>query len=205
MYVQDDYKPSDPELGYHLIEDIVFGTVMTALPMLDASHVPFMVDRMRGANGTLVFHLDRRNPQCDGLAKSKDALVSFIGPNAYISPSWYRSAPRVPTWYYVTVQVRGQVTVISDPGRLTEMVCELSTLMEPAASRWNIDQVTAYTARLINGIVGFEMDVADIQTQVRIGQQNTPEDRADVRAALASGDNYQRALAHWIADYQGDA
>jgi transcriptional regulator len=202
MFVQNDYKPRDRELGYRLIEDIVFGTLVTATPRLDASHIPFMVEPSRGPCGTLIGHLDRRNPQCEALRHSGEALVSFLGPHSYVSPAWYKSTPHVPTWYYVTVQVRGGVTIVSDAQSLTDMVCDLSRAMEPEDSLWRPEQVSDYTARLVHGIVGFEIAITDIQTQIRIGQQNSNSDRSDVRAALSTGNIRQRELAEWIAVYE---
>jgi transcriptional regulator len=202
MFVQDDYKPRNSEFGYKLIEDIVFGTLVTGGPDLDASHIPFMLDRTRGVRGTLVAHLDRRNPQCEALRRSDAALVSFLGPNSYVSPAWYKSTPHVPTWYYVAVQVRGRVTPVSDAQSLTDMVCQLSRMMEPGDSPWRPEQVSSYTARLVNGIVGFEISIEDMQTQVRVGQQNSKSDRADIRAALAAGNSHQRELEDWIANFE---
>jgi len=202
MYVNDDYRPADPTLGYTLIDELVFGTLATFDGELDSSHIPFMVERERGARGTLIGHLDRRNPQCEALARSRRALASFIGPHSYVSPDWYRTAPHVPTWYYVTVQVRGAVTMISGAEPLVNMVTVLSERMEPSDSRWRPDGVREYTQRLVQGIVGFEIAIEDIQTQVRIGQQNSAADRADVRRELRAGDCRQRDLAAWIERYE---
>ena len=62
-----------------------------------AKHLPFLLDEARGPYGTLLAHLARPNPQWHDLAAGGEALVIFQGAHAYISPSWYASAPSVPT------------------------------------------------------------------------------------------------------------
>ena len=57
---------------------------------LIASHVPMLLDPEPGPYGTLLGHLARPNPQGRGAVAGLDALAIFQGPDAYITPSWYR-------------------------------------------------------------------------------------------------------------------
>ncbi len=56
-----------------------------------ASHLPFLYDANRGANGTLLGHMARANPQWRQFGDDAEALVIFWGPHAYVSPSWYET------------------------------------------------------------------------------------------------------------------
>ena len=87
-----------------------------------ATHLPLLVDRTRGAHGTLAGHIARANPQqrqaCDG----DEALAIFSGHDAYITPAFYPSKARdgkvVPTWNYVAVHAYGALRFVSDPTEL---------------------------------------------------------------------------------------
>ena len=57
-----------------------------------ASHLPFLLDRERGPNGTLVAHMARANPHWRAFDGGAVPVV-FAGPHVYVSPSWYVTAP----------------------------------------------------------------------------------------------------------------
>jgi transcriptional regulator len=43
--------------------------------------------------------------------------VSFVGPHAYISPTWYGTPNQVPTWNYVSIEARGRVQLLETPAQ----------------------------------------------------------------------------------------
>lgn len=204
MFIPDAYRLDDAAIAFDLIEEIRTGTLMTADPhetgIPDASHLPFMVDRdgadpATGRGGRLIGHVDRRNPQWRALAVRPDCRVAFLGPQAHVSPSWYGTRPRAPTWLYVAVQVRGRAVLITDPAALRAMVERLSAELEPAGSGWNTSQIVAYTEQLMPYIVGFIIEIEQIETQIRLGQTNNPADRRRVLTALSEGGADAQAIA----------
>lgn len=58
---------------------------------LVANHIPFVLDREYGNHGHLLGHVSRANPVWRALAQGTPSVVMFMGPNAYITPSWYPS------------------------------------------------------------------------------------------------------------------
>ena len=63
MYSKPEFAPLSMDEVFGLIEAAAFATVVTSGPHgLVASHLPFVVDRDQGPNGTLVSHLARQNP-----------------------------------------------------------------------------------------------------------------------------------------------
>lgn len=195
MFAPDPYFEPDVIVAQDLIEEIRLGTIVTAAPALMASHVPFMIDRARGARGTLIGHVDRRNPQWQAIEATPEVLVTFLGPDAYVSPTWYGTRPRVPTWLYASVHVYGRARMVQDAPGLEKMVVDLCDTMEPADSPWRPTQVGDYIDRLLNGIVGFEIEITRIETQLRLAQQNSDADRRAVRVALQSGSLQDRRIA----------
>ena len=201
MYIPPAFRSDDPVLAWQLVEDIRLGCLITAGAGLLASHLPFMVER--GTPTRLVGHMARANPQWKEL-EAAPVLVNFLGPNTHISPSWYASSPRAPTWNYVAVQVRGHAHVTQDRDVLRRMVLDLSALMEPDGSPWQAATLdSAYVEKLLPGIVGFTIDVDDIDVQLRLSQQNNADDQTRVRAALGSGTLRERQVAETMTRYLG--
>lgn len=199
MYVPPAFRSDDPVLAWQLVEDIRLGCLITSGGSLMASHLPFMVER--GTPPVLVGHMARANPQWKEL-DAAPVLVNFLGPNTHISPSWYTTSPRAPTWNYVAVQIRGRARVTQDRERLRQMVLDLSALMEPDGSPWEAARLdSAYVDKLLPGIVGFTIEVDHVDVQLRLSQQNNADDQTRVRASLNAGTLRERQVAETMARY----
>ncbi len=199
MYAPSPFRSEDPDLAWQVIEDIRLGCLITHEGGLAASHLPFLVDRAADGSVRLTGHMARANPQWRAL-EGASVLVNFLGPNTHISPRWYTTTPRAPTWNFVAAQVRGQARLVEDAAALRAMVLRLSAEMEPPGSPWQAEALDeAYVSRLIPAIVGFEIAVSGVETQIRLSQQNTPEDRRRVHAALEAGTTRQRQVAEAMA------
>ncbi|MCQ8242089.1 FMN-binding negative transcriptional regulator [Rhizosaccharibacter radicis] len=205
MFIPDEYRLSDAAQALALAREIRTGSLLvcddSGVP--DASHLPFLFDAdgadpVTGAGAVLTGHVDRRNPQWRALRARPDCRVAFLSPQAHVSPSWYGTRPRAPTWLYVAIHVRGRATLVEDGSSLRRMVERLSTELEPGHSPWNVDQIVPYTERLMNHIVGFTVAVDRVDAQIRLGQTNTPDDRRRVLAGLDAGDAQARAVAGLI-------
>lgn len=178
----------------NLITATAEGLVATALPMI--------VDEMEGENGTLYGHIARANPQWR-MAPIGEAMALFMGPHAYITPSWYatkRTTGRVvPTWNYVAVHAYGPVEFFTDADRLRQVVTRLTTLHEALrAEPWAVgDAPEAFIRAQLNGIVGLRMPIGRLEGKRKMSQNKNEEDRAGVIAGLAASD---RATDRAVAD-----
>lgn len=202
MFVPDEYRLPDCVLALDLAAEIRTGTLVTGTDgHPDISHLPFLVETVgadvaTGRGGRLIGHVDRRNPQWMTLGARPDCTVAFLGPQAHVSPAWYGTRPRAPTWLYVAVHVRGRATLVTDPAALRDMVERLSAELEPPGSDWHSSQIVPYTERLMAHIVGFTIEIDRVDAQIRLGQTNTPDDRARVLSRLEAG----RGNAPMVAD-----
>lgn len=200
MLIPDEFRAARLEQSWSLIEAIRLATLFTGSSNgISASHAPLMLDRNRGPHGTLVGHLARRNPQLAAIEAADSVLAVFLGPHAYISPGWYGTQPRVPTWSYVAVHARCRATLIHDLEALRAMVLDLSSLMEPADSSWSPD--LGYVDSLVGEVVGFDLEITTIESQVRLSQQNGMDDRRRVHAALNGGNLAERQVAHLMEEW----
>lgn len=197
MYAPTPYFSDDINIAGGLVDRIVMGTIVTSGSSLQGSPLPFMFEK----NGSkLVSHMDRRNPLWRDMEDGREVLVIFWGPSAYISPSIYTTTPRVPTWIYVTAHVNGIPRLIQGKDEMGKIVSDLSNYMEKPGTGWDISQVTDYRDRLLGAIVGFEIDITNAQSQIRLGQQNNSEDLGAVYEALLNGAPGEQQVAGIMKD-----
>lgn len=202
MYVPDTFTLESDAQAFDFIEQTRLGSLVSASGdpsaqrAFHATHIPFMVDRERGKKGVLIGHVARANPQWRALEDAPGVLVLFMGPSAYISPSWYHTAPRAPTWTYVSVQVQGRIRLVTEAIALKQMVLRLCNESEPPSTGWAArDLPDSFIDRLIRGIIGFEIEIEVLEGALRLGQNNDIEDRTNVAEALAKGNGQQQAVA----------
>ncbi|MCE4054788.1 FMN-binding negative transcriptional regulator [Pseudomonas sp. Au-Pse12] len=159
---------------------------------LQASHVPLLLDPAQGANGTLYGHLAKANPQCAELASGAEALLIFMGEDAYVSPSFYPSKAEhgkvVPTWNYVAVHAYGQPEVFTDPQRLLQVVEGLTGRHEAGRQQpWQVADAPAdYIDGMLKAIVGFALPIQRLEGKRKLSQNRSAEDIAGVREGLAA-------------------
>lgn len=171
---------------------------------LFASPLPLFLDEREGEQGVIYGHLAKANPQWR-LAPIGDALAIFMGPDAYVTPSWYATKKEtgkvVPTWNYVTVHVSGPVEYFDDPGRLLNVVRSLTARHEEARPMpWAVsDAPPDFIAAQLRGIVGLRMPVTKLEGKRKMSQNRNAADRAGVAAGLAASDGVgERAMASLI-------
>jgi transcriptional regulator len=171
---------------------------------LIATPLPILVDETEGTHGVLYGHVARANPQWRS-APVAEAMAIFMGPDAYITPSWYATKQEtgkvVPTWNYVAVHAYGPVEFFADTERLLDIVTRLTNLHESArAEPWTVtDAPVDFVQAQLGGIVGLRMPITRIEGKRKMTQNRSAEDRARVAAGLAGSDRpSDRAVAALI-------
>ena len=154
------------------------------------SHVPLVHEPCDTGMGRLIGHVARANPQWQETDLTKPALAVFMGPDAYVSPSWYPSKAEagrvVPTWNYAVVHVRGALTFFDDTAKLRDAVERLTDHHERTrAERWHVfDAPERFLASQLKGIVGFEIAITSIDGKYKLSQNRSEPDREGVMAGL---------------------
>ena len=190
MYLRPAFTETDLDRIAGLIASHPFGVVVThdAHGVMSASHLPFNVARV-GDGLVLEAHFGAANPQCAAI-DGGPALAIFSGPHAYISPSWYRTQPAVPTWDYAAVHVHGRLEPLADP---VDML-DLMAAGDPA--EFDIHAMPlAFREAMLRGIKGFRLRSERIEAQWKMSQNRSPADREGVVAGLrAQGEETVAAL-----------
>ena len=131
------------------------------------------------------------------LTERPEALASFMGPQAYMSPKVYTDQQRVPTWTYLAVQARVQARLLEGEEAKDALLKQLISDHEPAyAAQWR-SLPEDYTVKMLNAIQAFELRIVSLQCAVKLNQHR-PEAHAAMHAAYAQGGEQEQALAGWL-------
>jgi transcriptional regulator len=191
MYVPPAFREDDLCALQQTMRQIRLANLITATAEgLVATPLPLFLAPEESPYGTLYGHLARANPQWR-LPSTGEAMALFMGPDAYVSPSWYPSKLEhqkvVPTWNYVAVHAYGPAEFFEDAERLLEIVTRLTNLHErPRAEPWAVtDAPEAFIRAQLKGIVGLRLPITRLEGKRKMSQNRNEADRAGVAAGLA--------------------
>ena len=203
MYLPPHFRSTDPAHALALMRAHPLASLVSTddggFPF--ATHLPLHVqDAEAGAaDGTLVLlgHCARANPHWRYLQARPQALVTFLGPHAYLSPQVYPDLARVPTWNYLAVHCKVQATLVPLPDDKDALLKMLVGDHEPAyADQWRA-LGEDFAHRMLAGIVAFELRVTDLQCALKLNQHRQ-EAHAAMHAAYRQGGADAQALAGWM-------
>jgi transcriptional regulator len=205
VYIPSTFKQSDLATLFAFIERHGFALLCSVgddgVPF--ASHLPLLLDRQAAPPGVLVGHMARANPQWRH-ADGRPVLAVFSGPHVYVSPSWYEAEAVVPTWNYVAVHATGVFRAVHDRDALLRTVGDTVAFYEEGRPQPWRPAPSAYLDRMLQGIVGFRIEVAGLEGKWKLSQ-NQPAERRDkvVRALRQQGGEDAEAVADLMEQAEG--
>jgi transcriptional regulator len=127
----------------------------------------------------------RANLQWCSFDETRDVLVIFQGPHAYVSPSWYEEAFSVPTWNYAVVHAYGKPRIIKDTTRLYNMLQVLVQKSEAQFEKpWQFQLPDNFVQQKMRGVVGIEIEITRLEGKFKLSQNRPTSDQARITAAL---------------------
>ena len=145
----------------------------------------------------LLGHCAKPNPHWRYLATRPQAVVTFMGPHAYMTPRVYPDLTRVPTWNYLMVHCTVEAKIVETFDDKDRLLKHLIADHDPAyADQWR-GLGEEYQHKMMGGIVAFELKVLAMQCKVKLNQHR-PEARAAMHALYSQGNDNERALAGWM-------
>lgn len=153
MYRPSHFINNDPYVALKLIQDFPLGLLISVENgTVESNFLPFVV-RLENEELILTTHFARSNPQWKSLGS--EVLVSFQGPNRYISPVMYEGANNVPTWNYAAVQISGKPEILTDKSCLKGLLQESVSYFETRNStNWRYELPVPLQDKLESAIVG---------------------------------------------------
>lgn len=103
-------------------------------------------------------------------------IGQFQGPHAYISSSWYKEE-NVPTWNYQSVHVYGKAMVLDREALQQDLTALLQKYEKHRESPVLWDTLSPrLLERELKGIVGFKIDVQEVQAAYKLSQNRDETD-----------------------------
>jgi transcriptional regulator len=198
MYRPPQNAVDDPKVLHDAIAAYPFAAIVGVVDgNLRFAYAPVVADRV-GKLGRARFHLAKANPLVH-VAPGTQLHFSFRGPDAYISPDWYRSAAMVPTWNYIAVEASGCAEVLDEQG-LRRLLDDLSAQEEAKLAPkkpWTMAKVPEERQRaLLKAITGFAVAFESLEGKFKLSQEKSQADFDGAVAGLeARGDPASRAIA----------
>jgi transcriptional regulator len=198
MYQPPQFRSSDAAIAADLMREHPFASLISTddagFPFV--THLPLHLEEREGAF-VLWGHCAKPNPHWRYLQARPEALVTFLGPHAYLSPKVYPDLARVPSWNYLTVHCKVRATLVEDPLAKDRLLKKLIGDHEPPyAQQWQ-GLGEEFAHKMLAGIVGFELAVLEWSCKLKLNQHR-PEAHARMRAGYEAGGEQGKQLAAWM-------
>lgn len=199
LYNPPQFTSTDWGLACSLVREHALASLVSVdsqgLPLI--SHLPLHTTaQSTSAQWTLLGHLANANPHRALLQTQPTAVVTVVGPQAYMSPSVYPDLQRVPTWNYVALHVQVRVRLLSDAEHKDALLKQLIADHEPSyAQQWRA-LPEKYTHAMLSAITGFELAVESWQLKIKVNQHR-PEAAEQLAQQAQGGSPNEQALALW--------
>lgn len=199
MYIPKQFEETSIDVLHRLIQAKPLATLVTLRHgEVEANHIPLQL-ASTSELGVLSGHVARANTLWIDHPEDREVLVIFQGAESYITPSWYASKAEtgkvVPTWNYITVHARGRLRVIHDPDWILSQLSALTDHNEAGfAHPWTVsDAPSEFTQRLLEAIVGIQIEITDLKGKWKVSQNRSDQDRASVISGLSGVGHFEMA------------
>ncbi len=204
MYLPPHFNAKNAAHARDIIRAHPFASLISTddagLPFVTPLPLHLLEDPSTGSGQTdlvLLGHCAKPNPHWRYLQARPKAVVTFMGPHAYMTPRVYPDLVRVPTWNYLTVHCTVEVRLIETFDDKDRLLKHLIHDHDPAyAEQWR-GLGEDYQHKMMQGIVAFELRVTDLQCKLKLNQHRPEAHAAMYRAYLTGGED-ERALAQWM-------
>ncbi len=193
MYIQNLFSEDDLEILKATIESVCFGTlILNSNDKFEANHIPFEFVNDNSDKPVLRAHVSSKSTCCSVGAENSNALVTFVGPNAYISPSWTPGSQThrkvAPSWNYSAVHVYGKIQFINDEKWITKHIARLTAKLESKREKpWKFkDADPQFIQAMPQYITGLEIAITEIQGKFQASQQYSERTREAIKTGLVN-------------------
>lgn len=198
VYVPNHFKADSPELIAKIVNDNSFALLITPTESdLKLTHLPFLYDSTRGEHGMLRAHVAKANDHWKWFDGTRESTAVFLGPHAYVSPTWYTEHQSVPTWNYAAVHLRGAPQILDTEASLI-LLTDMVRAFEKPDTVYDFETGTEYAKKMVGGIVAFEMSISTVSAKFKMSQNKPAGDRMHVIERLADSND---ALARDVANF----
>lgn len=186
MKLSPQFTPSEDAIDQLIARYPLAQLVSDSPAGLCASPLPLLLQRDAQGRRWLLGHMARANPHTAALRERPEALAIFIGPQTYVSPSWFSDRSQAPTWNFATVHM--QLRLHFDDGKQAARAAVeiLTATMERGHGQpWHPHELGPRYEAMLGAIIAFRAEVLQVQAKFKLGQNESASTREEIRAALA--------------------
>lgn len=199
MYIPEYHKKENLSEIKQFLHKNSFGILVSQLNGKPwATHIPMELEIDDDGKDVLTGHIAKANPQWKDFGRNEEVLCIFNGAHAYISPTWYREED-VPTWNYIAVHVYGKLRILNKE----EVMASLHRLVDKyeAGSKnpISVKDMSPRTLRQVKGIVGFQIEITDIQARYKLSQNRIQDHEKIISELEGQNDWGSKAIASEMA------
>lgn len=184
MIIPKLYEETNQENIYRLLQEINFGSLIYHYRnSVEVMHLPFLIEIADGSQN-LYCHFSKANTDYEAICDGQTLLITFLGPNGYVSPGHY-SRPDAPTWNYISIHVKGQAQFLRE-SELIQLLDRTIRFEEARdGNRWqyqNMEQALdpIYLQKMLKHIVGVKIAISDIKCQIKMSQDKPEAERRQI-------------------------
>lgn len=191
MYIPDLYKNEDKEAIRTFLKANAFGILINQTNgKLWATHIPLELEINKEGEEVLIGHISKENPQWMAFESNDQVLAVFMGPHAYISPSWY-DHENVPTWNYSAVHVYGKIKIVEGDAVIDSLTKLVDKYEQNSKCPVRVTELSKKTMMQTRGIVAFEIKIEEIQAKNKMSQNRDDKNYLNIISELEKTENPQ--------------
>ena len=185
MYSLPYFKEKDQQVVTEFMKANPFAMLIgSANDQPAATQVPLLTEE-REDKLYLLGHIMRQTDHHKALAQNPNVLCVFTGPHTYVSASWYTDAKVASTWNYMSVHALGVLKFL-DEASLLNILEQTTAHFEnnPSSPALFHHLSYEYVQRLSKAIVGFEIEVTEIDHTFKLSQNRDKESYGNIIGQL---------------------
>ena len=181
MYIPRQYEWKNQQDIKSFINEHPFAIVINQVDGKPwATHTPIISTEKEDV---LFGHISKANPQWRTL-QDQEIMVIFNGPHSYISSSWY-DHESVPTWNYLAVHIYGKIKIVEGENLKNHMSNFMAHFESSQPKGQKMEDLSpSYIEREIKGIVGFEIQVKEVQAVEKMSQGKNEKNKKVIAEEL---------------------
>ncbi|NQV53160.1 MAG: FMN-binding negative transcriptional regulator [Flavobacteriales bacterium] len=198
MYNLPRHKEQDKQVINAFIEKYPFAflTGCDAENRPIATQVPLFFENVEGRK-VLRGHIMKGTDHHKAFLQNDNVLAVFTGKHTYVSGTWYSNPYTPSTWNYMSVHVKGIVRFVKSV-ELEDILRKTSLYFEGRneQSTTVFDNLPlAFKQRALELIVGFEVEINEIDTVFKLSQDRDAESYQNIIMKLKEQDESGRVIA----------
>ena len=161
-----------------------------------ATQLPLFIEDKNGQQ-VLRGHLMKNTDHHKAFLHNENVLSVFTGKHTYVSGTWYKNPNTPSTWNYMSVHVKGKIRFVNS-NELEDILRSVSLHFEG----YDKDSTTVYDNlpsdfrhRALKLIIGFEIEIAEIDTVFKLSQDRDAESYQNIIDKLKEQDEDARTIA----------